>query len=226
MTAQRPHSVSVAGVIVDDHGRALLIKRRDNGHWEPPGGVLEPGETIPEALQREVLEETGIKIALPATLTGVYKNMTALIVSMVFRCEAIDGTPTIGEETRELRWVTREEVSEPVIHEPVNGGADASMADAETVEPQAANVTSKRRAAKGAVKPLFQAPAGEPDDLKKITGVGPVLEQKLRDLGITRYDQIAAFSGEDVENIDKALNIKGRVQRDDWVGQAKTLAAG
>lgn len=112
MTAQRPHSVSVAGVIVDDHGRALLIKRRDNGHWEPPGGVLEPGETIPEALQREVLEETGIKIALPATLTGVYKNMTALIVSMVFRCEAIDGTPTIGEETRELRWVTREEVSE------------------------------------------------------------------------------------------------------------------
>ncbi|MFH8808264.1 NUDIX hydrolase [Streptomyces hygroscopicus] len=104
--------MSVAGVIVDDAGRALLIKRRDNGKWEPPGGVLEPGETIPDALQREVLEETGIKIALPATLTGIYKNMTRLIVSMVFRCEAIDGTPTTGAETRALRWATREEVTQ------------------------------------------------------------------------------------------------------------------
>ncbi|MGR3939589.1 NUDIX hydrolase, partial [Streptomyces sp. BRA346] len=93
-------------------GRALLIKRRDNGKWEPPGGVLEREETIPDALQREVLEETGIKIALPATLTGVYKNMTGLIVSMVFRCEAIDGTPTTGAETRALRWVTRDEITE------------------------------------------------------------------------------------------------------------------
>ncbi|WP_371657076.1 MULTISPECIES: NUDIX hydrolase [unclassified Streptomyces] len=102
--------MSVAGVIVDDEGRALLIERRDNGKWEPPGGVLERDETIPDALQREVLEETGIKIALPATLTGVYKNMTGLIVSLVFRCEAIDGAPTVGDETRALRWVTREEV--------------------------------------------------------------------------------------------------------------------
>ncbi len=112
MSTDRPHSVSVAGVIVDDAGRALLIKRRDNGKWEPPGGVLERGETIPDALQREVLEETGLKIALPATLTGVYKNMTGLIVSMVFRCEATDGTPTTGAETRALRWAARDEVAE------------------------------------------------------------------------------------------------------------------
>ncbi|MBW1604134.1 NUDIX domain-containing protein [Streptomyces sp. JJ66] len=104
--------MSVAGVIVDDHGRALLIKRRDNGHWEPPGGVVEADETLPEALQREVLEETGIKIATPAALTGVYKNMKGFIVSLVFRCEAIDGLPTPGDEAKALRWVTREEVSE------------------------------------------------------------------------------------------------------------------
>jgi len=109
---ERPHSVSVAGVIVDDAGRALLIRRRDNGHWEPPGGVLEAGESIPDALQREVLEETGIKIAHPATLTGVYKNMTGLIVSLVFRCEALDGNLTTGSETSALRWATRGEVTE------------------------------------------------------------------------------------------------------------------
>ncbi|MFD4788495.1 NUDIX hydrolase [Streptomyces sp. NPDC058459] len=104
--------MSVAGVIVDAQGRALLIQRRDNGKWEPPGGVLEREETIPDGLQREVLEETGIKIAVPATLTGVYKNMTGLIVSLVFRCEAIDGSPTTGDETRALRWATRDEVTE------------------------------------------------------------------------------------------------------------------
>lgn len=111
-TAERPHSVSVAGVIVDERDRALLIKRRDNGHWEPPGGVVEAGETLPDALQREVLEETGLKIALPATLTGVYKNMTGLIVSLVFRCRAIDGQPTTGDETKALHWATREEVTQ------------------------------------------------------------------------------------------------------------------
>lgn len=112
MGTERPHSVSVAGVIVDDRGRALLIQRRDNSRWEPPGGVLEPGETIPDALQREVHEETGIKIALPARLTGVYKNMNALIVALVFRCEAIDGTPSTGDETRALKWATRDEISQ------------------------------------------------------------------------------------------------------------------
>ncbi|GAA2056364.1 NUDIX domain-containing protein [Streptomyces cheonanensis] len=112
MPIDRPHSVSVSGVIIDDAGRALLIQRRDNGHWEPPGGVVEAGETITDALQREVLEETGITIALPAALTGVYQNMTSLIVSLVFRCEAADGNPVTGPETRAWRWAARDEVAE------------------------------------------------------------------------------------------------------------------
>ena len=111
MTRERPHSVSVAGVIVDDRDRALLIRRRDNGRWEPPGGVLEPGETIPEALEREVLEETGLTIASPALLTGVYQNMTGLVVALVFRCHAVAGELTTGAETSELRWATRREVT-------------------------------------------------------------------------------------------------------------------
>ncbi|MET7933319.1 NUDIX hydrolase [Streptomyces sp. NPDC005322] len=110
MTTDRPHSVSVAGVVVDERGRALLIKRRDGSTWEPPGGVLDPGGTVPEALRREILEETGVKIALPAALTGVYKDMTGLVVSLVFRCEAADGTPATGARTRAWRWATRAEV--------------------------------------------------------------------------------------------------------------------
>jgi small subunit ribosomal protein S2 len=113
------------------------------------------------------------------------------------------------------------------IHEPaiLEGAApDADMAQAEAVEPVAAlDVTTKRRSATTA---LFPVPAGKPDDLKKIDGVGPALERKLNALGVTRYDQIAAFSDEEVTKVDDALNYKGKVTRDDWVGQAKALAAG
>lgn len=74
--------------------------------------------------------------------------------------------------------------------------------------------------------PLFEAPAGEADDLKKISGVGPALEKKLHGLGITTYAQIAAFTADDIARVDDALSFKGRIERDDWVSQAKEFAKG
>jgi 8-oxo-dGTP diphosphatase len=103
------HSVSVAAVVVDDHDRVLLIRRRDNGHWEPPGGVLELGEDIVDGLRREVAEETGIQVE-PVALTGVYKNMVRGIVALVFRCRQRAGLAATADETAEFRWVTRGEV--------------------------------------------------------------------------------------------------------------------
>jgi 8-oxo-dGTP diphosphatase len=47
------HSVSVAGIILDNQSRVLAIRRRDTDHWQPPGGVLKLGETIIEGLRRE-----------------------------------------------------------------------------------------------------------------------------------------------------------------------------
>jgi 8-oxo-dGTP diphosphatase len=67
------HSVSVSAAIVDDRGRFLVIRRHDNGHWEPPGGVLELGESIEEGLIREVAEETGLTVE-PVQLTGVSRT--------------------------------------------------------------------------------------------------------------------------------------------------------
>jgi large subunit ribosomal protein L21 len=71
---------------------------------------------------------------------------------------------------------------------------------------------------------LFKTPSGAADDLKKISGVGPALEKKLTAAGITRYEQIAGFSADDVARVDEALRLGGRITRDDWVAQAKTLA--
>ncbi|MDL4815994.1 NUDIX hydrolase [Actinomadura opuntiae] len=105
------HSVSVAGVVVDDQGRALLIQRRDNGRWEAPGGVLEQDEDIITGLRCEVQEETGLDVT-PIALTGVYKNMTRGIVALVFRCKAEAGSLRESDETSAFRWVTADEVTE------------------------------------------------------------------------------------------------------------------
>ncbi|GLW05460.1 NUDIX hydrolase [Microtetraspora sp. NBRC 13810] len=111
MDHHNAHSVSVAGVIVDDQGRALLTQRRDNGHWEAPGGVLERDEDITSGLLREIREETGLDVE-PIALTGVYKNMTRGIVALVFRCKVISGHLTETDETRAFRWVTAGEVGQ------------------------------------------------------------------------------------------------------------------
>jgi ADP-ribose pyrophosphatase YjhB (NUDIX family) len=105
------HSVSVAAVISDDHGRALLVRRRDNQHWEPPGGVLELQEGIIEGVKREALEETGLTVE-PLALTGAYKNMQRGIVALVFRCEVTGGELTVNDEVTGFRWAGPAEVSE------------------------------------------------------------------------------------------------------------------
>jgi 8-oxo-dGTP diphosphatase len=110
-TATARHSVSVAGVIIDDDRRALLIRRRDTLHWEPPGGVLELDESIEAGLQREVREETGLTIE-PVALTGVYKNMTHGIIALVFRCKVIRGHLATNDEVSGFQWATAEEVKE------------------------------------------------------------------------------------------------------------------
>lgn len=104
------HSVSVAGVVIDENGRTLVIQRRDNGQWEPPGGILERDESIIEGLLREVREETGL-IVEPMVLTGVYKNMRFGVVALVFRCRPAGGTLTENSEAAGFRWVLESEVS-------------------------------------------------------------------------------------------------------------------
>ena len=104
------HSVSVSAAIVDDHGRILVIRRRDDGRWEPPGGVLELGETIHDGLRREVREETGLLVE-PIAQTGTYKNMTRGIVALVFRCRITHGAAGLSDEVQDLRWLAPNEIA-------------------------------------------------------------------------------------------------------------------
>ena len=108
-TTQPRHSVSVSGVIPDDHGRVLLIRRRDNQYWEPPGEVLELAETIHDGLRREIREETGLDIE-PGPLTGIYKNMPRGIIALVFRCKITGGHLTANDEVTAFHWANETEI--------------------------------------------------------------------------------------------------------------------
>jgi small subunit ribosomal protein S2 len=156
---------------------------------------------------------------------------------------AIDGISRAqGEAGMDIG--AQEDVHEPTILEaasPIDGG-DVDMSAAARVEPQARQQRPRTRsrgpeargggaertntAAARTVEPIFTAPEGEPDDLKTITGVGPVIERRLNEIGVTRLDQVAGLGDDDVARIDAALDLKGRIARDDWVGQARTLVAG
>ncbi len=69
--------------------------------------------------------------------------------------------------------------------------------------------------------------AGDADDLRRIKGLGPKLVALLQGLGVTSFAQIAAWSEADIDRIDPQLGVfAGRIRRDNWVEQAKLLAAG
>ena len=74
---------------------------------------------------------------------------------------------------------------------------------------------------------LLSAPReGGKDNLQLIKGVGKVLEKVLNDTGIYHFDQIANLSKEEISWLDNSMSFPGRIEREEWVAQAKDLAAG
>lgn len=104
------HSVSVSGVVVRDDGKILVIRRRDNSHYQAPGGILERDEQIEDGLTREILEETGLRVE-PEQLSGIYKHMGLGVVALVFRARLLGGTPTLNNEAAEILWMDRDQVA-------------------------------------------------------------------------------------------------------------------
>ena len=64
------------------------------------------------------------------------------------------------------------------------------------------------------------------DDLTVIKGIGKVIEKKLHEMGITSFRQIAAMTPEDAHRVNEAIEFPGRVERENWIGQARTLSGG
>ncbi|MEJ6398908.1 50S ribosomal protein L21 [Yoonia sp. 208BN28-4] len=98
---------------------------------------------------------------------------------------------------------------------------------AETKAKKAAPKKKDEKAVAAPKKAAAKAGAtADADDLSKISGVGPVIVNKLNSFGITTFAQIAAWTPEDVADMDEKLSFKGRIDRDDWIAQAKEFDKG
>ncbi|SIO21583.1 LSU ribosomal protein L21P [Rhodovulum sp. ES.010] len=106
------------------------------------------------------------------------------------------------------------------------GAGSVSSAAAGAVAPKPA--APKKAAAKveSAPEPKAEAKPAAGDDLKKLSGVGPAMEKKFHEAGVTRFAQIAAWTPEQVAAMDARLGAKGKIEKEGWVEQAKTLAKG
>lgn len=102
----------------------------------------------------------------------------------------------------------------------------ATPAKAAPAKTAPAKKASKTAPAKKAGPERLARPKGKADDLKLISGVGPKLEQTLNKLGFWHYAQIGKWTKKDINIVDDQLSFKGRIERDDWVKQAKVLAKG
>jgi ADP-ribose pyrophosphatase YjhB (NUDIX family) len=107
---------SVSAVIFDGAGRLLLQRRSDGGQWGLPGGSVEIGESLVDAVRREVQEETGLLVSV-RRLVGVYSAPRLQVmrypngtvwhyVNVCFECAVRGGTLTTCDETLELRYVS------------------------------------------------------------------------------------------------------------------------
>ncbi|MEO0774041.1 MAG: 50S ribosomal protein L21 [Pseudomonadota bacterium] len=94
---------------------------------------------------------------------------------------------------------------------------------AKKAAPKAEPKAEKPKAEK---KPAAKKADAAGDDLKQLSGVGPALEKKLHEAGVTTFAQVAAWTEDDVAAMDEKLSFKGRIEREGWIEQAKTLAKG
>ena len=110
-----------SAAIFDEQGRIFLTRRADNGQWCLPSGGMEPGESVTEACEREVWEETGLRVRV-TRLVGVYSHTDQLvmyadgnkfhIVALHFEAEILSGEPSLSDETTEFGYFTVEELQE------------------------------------------------------------------------------------------------------------------
>lgn len=129
-TAPQANSLVPGGsaLVVDDRGAVLMQRRSDSGNWSFPGGVMEIGETLEQAVIRETKEETGLDIEITRIL-GIYTDPEHVIAyedgevrqefNITFYCHAIGGNIEISSESTEVRFLDLDELATLPVHETV-----------------------------------------------------------------------------------------------------------
>ncbi len=123
--------IGVFGVIIEN-GKVLLGRRRDIDWWNLPGGGMELGETVDEALRREVLEETGLEVRV-GRLVGVYSKPQKQEVVLTFLCHVEGGALMETEELRECRYFAPDNLPANTLPKHAERVRDAWLAQPEAI---------------------------------------------------------------------------------------------
>jgi 8-oxo-dGTP diphosphatase len=111
---EKNHFVAVGGFVTNNYNEVLLVKSPWRG-WEFPGGMVEQGESLQEALVREIIEESGIKATINGII-GIYKNIENDIVNIDFRCTFESGELSTSEESVEVGWFSIDDAKKMITY--------------------------------------------------------------------------------------------------------------
>jgi ADP-ribose pyrophosphatase YjhB (NUDIX family) len=117
-----------SAIVTDDQGRILLQRRSDNARWALPGGVMDIGESIGQAIVREVREETGFEVE-PKDIVGVYSDPGHVFAyddgevrqqfSVCFVCRIVGGELQVSKESSEVAFFSPEDIEGLEMHESI-----------------------------------------------------------------------------------------------------------
>lgn len=130
--------VAVTAIVRNKDGQVLMIERTDNGLWAVPGGAQDIGETVVEAVVREVREETGVDVEVIG-LSGIYSDPRHVIAyddgevrqefSLCFRARPVGGDLRTSAESRRVQWVSPERLASLDIHPAIRLRIDHGLQD-------------------------------------------------------------------------------------------------
>ncbi|MEO9862400.1 MAG: 50S ribosomal protein L21 [Yoonia sp.] len=164
----------------------------------------------------DILEAGAGKSGVKAAVSGAGKVVSEAIA-------AGNGAPTSKKAEAAAKRASTPKAAKPAAKKADSAPAKAApkkaaKADAPQAEAEVANAGTKP------ANLLKEARGGQPDDLKRISGVGPALEKKLHSNGIFHFDQVAAWTADEIAYMDDQLSFKGRIERDEWLKQAAEFA--
>lgn len=166
-------------------------------------------ETAPEPVVEAVAEAVETAEVLLDAVEDTAETLAEASSALVETAQdaTVDAIEAVGEVVAEIEAEAEPPVPEVLTAEapPAEPLADATLAEAEAVT---------------------EALVAAGDDLTRLVGVGPKLAASLAELGVTTFSQIAAWTPEELAEIDLKLGLKGRAERDAWIAQAKRFAPG
>lgn len=206
-------------------------RKNDDGKPEAQDAAADLSR-LAEASAKLFAEQTSAMAVLTAYGMSVAAQMTSMMLGALQGPGTMESTEAPKPAAAKAPVVAPKPSAKVVPLRPRSAkAAEAAPAFVAAAKPASKATKSAKAApakapAKPAKSPAAARPTADGDDLKKISGIGPRLEQELKARGIRHYAEIAALTKAAVKKLDGELGLDGRIVKDDWAGQAKALSGG